>query len=145
MSDKWFRIYQGVAQGVEYIEENSTTTAINFRLDGLNDLLVNVPGQANNIKKIQEKDQIAFCGRPSLLDKNRTICLAYRINKDGIILSINELRDAIMVILSCIFGLIYVVYSGWKWPLMFIAVVLIYYAILAYWSFWSRVCLARTP
>jgi hypothetical protein len=143
MSNEWFRVYEGVAQGVEYIEENSTTTATNFHLEGSQDSLVNVPGQAKNLKFIKEGDQVDFCGRPSLLDKNRTICLAYRINKDGAICSINELRHVTMVILSCIFGAIYVIFTGWKWPLTFIAVISIYYAISSYWSFHARGCLAR--
>ena len=140
MSTKWFRIYQGVAQGVEYDEENSTTTAINFHLNGL---LVNVPGQAKNLRLIKEGDLVDFCGRPSLLDNSRTVCLAYRINKDGAIYSINELRHVTMVILGCIFGSVFVMYSGWKWPLMIIALISIYYAILSYWSIRARGCLAR--
>lgn len=144
MSDKWFCVYQGVAQRVEYIEENSTTTATNFHLEGSQGSLVNVPGQAKNLKFIKEGDQVSFCGRPSLLNNSRTVCLAYRINKDGAIYSINELRHVTMVILSCIFGAIYVIFTGWKWPLMIIALISIYYAISSYWSIRARGCLART-
>jgi hypothetical protein len=140
MSTKWFRIHQGVAQGVEYDEENSTTTAINFHLNGS---LVNVPGQANNLRFIKEGDQVDLCGRPSLLDESKTVCLAYRINKDGAIYSINELRHVIMVILGCIFGAIYVIFTGWKWPLTIIAAISIYYAISSYWSIRARGCLER--
>jgi hypothetical protein len=143
MSDKWFRVYQGVAQGVEYVEENSTTTATKFYLEGSDDALVNVPGQAKNLRFIKEGDLVDFCGRPSLFNKNKTVCLAYRTNKDGTIYSINELRHVIMVILGCIFGSVYVIYSGWKWPLMIIAVISIYYAISSYWSFHARGCLTR--
>jgi|WetSurMetagenome_2_1015567.scaffolds.fasta_scaffold00536_10 hypothetical protein len=143
MNDKWFRVYQGVALGVEYVEENSTTTAINFQLEGSDGALVNVPGQAKNLRLIKEGDQVDFCGRPSLLDKSKTVCLAYRIN-DGDIYSINELRHVTMVILGCIFGSIYVMYTGWKWPLMIIAVMSMFYAISSYWSFHARGCLART-
>lgn len=140
MSNQWFRISRGEAQDVEYDAENSTTTAINFRLNGL---LVNVPGQANNLKLIKEGDQVDVCGRPALLDKTKTICLAYRIDRDGVIRSINEVRHVTMVILGCIFGAISVTYMGWRWPLIFIAFISIYYAISAYWSFHARACLAR--
>ena len=143
MSNNWFRVYAGVAQGVEYVEENSTTTATNFHLEGSKYPLVSVPGQAKNLKLIKEGDQVGFCGRPSLLDENITVCLAYQINKGGAIHSINELRHVTMVILSCIFGFIYVMYSGWKWPLTFIAVITIYYAISSYWSIRARGCLAK--
>lgn len=144
MSDQWFRVYKGVAQGVEYVEENSTTTATNFHLEGSDRALVNVPGQAKNIRLIKEGDLVDFCGRPSLLDKSKTVCLAYRINNDGAIYTINELRHVTMVILGCIFGSIYVMYTGWKWPLVIIVVISIFYAILSYWSFHARGCLART-
>ncbi|OIR16230.1 hypothetical protein GALL_29500 [mine drainage metagenome] len=143
MNDKWFRVYQGVAQGVEYIEENSTTTATNFHLEGSDDALVNVPGQAKNLRLIKEGDTVDFCGRPSLLDKSKTVCLAYRIN-GGDIYSINELRHVTMVIMGCIFGSIYVMYTGWKWPLVIIAVISMFYAVSSYWSFHARGCLSRT-
>lgn len=144
MGDKWFRVYQGVAQDVRYDEENSTTTATCFHLEGSKDDLVDVPGLANNLKFIKEGDQVCFCGRPSLLDKSRTVCLAYRIDKDGAIFSINELRHVTMVVLGGIFGSIYVISVGWRWPLILIAIISIYYAILSYWSFHARACLART-
>jgi hypothetical protein len=143
MSNKWFGVYQGVAQGVEYVEENSTTTAINFHLQGSNDTLVNVPGQANNLKFIKEGDPVDFCGRPSLLDKSKTVCLAYRINKDGTIYSVNELRHVSVAILGVLFGAFYVVSLGWKWPLIFIAAISIFYAISSFWSFYARGCLER--
>lgn len=139
MSNQWFRISRGEAQDVEYDAENSTTTAIIFRLNGL---LVSVPGQANNLTLIKEGDLVDLCGRPSLFDNTRTVCLAYRIEKDGVVHSINEVRHVTMVILGCIFGAIYVTYMGWKWPLIFIAFISIYYATSAYWSFHARVCLA---
>ena len=140
MSNQWFRVSRGEAQNVEYDAENSTTTAINFRLNGL---LVNVPGQANNLALIKEGDQVDVCGRPALFDKTKTICLAYRIDRDGVIHSINEVRHVTMVILGCIFAAISVAYIGWRWPLIFIAFISIYYAISAYWSFRARACLAR--
>lgn len=140
MSNQWFRISRGEAQDVEYDAENSTTTAINFRL---NDLLVTVPGQANNLTLIKDGDQVDVCGRPSLFDKTKTICVAYRIGRDGVIHSINEVRDITMVLLGCVFSVISVTYMGWKWPLILIACVSIYYAISAYWSFRARACLAR--
>jgi hypothetical protein len=143
MSSEWFRIYQGEAQGVEYVVENSTTTATRFHLAGSSDSLVFVPGQANNLKFIKEHDQVGFCGRPSLFNSKETVCLAYRINDEETVYSINELRHVIMVILSCIFATMYVLSSGWKWPLIIIASVSIYYAISSYWSFHARVCLAN--
>lgn len=144
MNDKWFCVYQGVAQGVEYVEENSTTTSTKFHLEGTDDALVHVPGQAKNLRLVKEGDLVDFCGRPSLFDKSKTVCLAYRIDNDGAIYTINELRHVTMVILGCIFGSIYVMYTGWKWPLMLIAVMSIFYAISSYWSFHARRCLSRT-
>ncbi len=140
MSDQWFRISSGQAESVEYDAENSTTTAINFRLNGLS---VNVPGQANNLTLIKEGDLVDLCVRPSLFDKTRTVCLAYRIDRDGVVRSINEVRHVTMVMLGCVFGAIYVAYIGWKWPLILLALISIYYAISAYWSFHARACLAR--
>jgi hypothetical protein len=144
MNNKWFRIYQGEARGVEYVEENSTTTAIRFYLAGMEDSMVLVPGQANNLKFIKEHDQVGFCGRPSLLNASETVCLAYRINDDETVYSINELRHMTMVILSCIFAAMYMLSSGWKWPLLLIvALISVYYAVSFYWSFRARVCLAN--
>ena len=132
MSNQWFRISRGEAEGVEYDAENSTTTAINFRLNGL---MVSVPGQANNLTLIKEGDLIELCVRPALFDKTRAVCLAYRIDRDGVIHSINEVRHVVMVILGCIFGAIYVTYSGWKWPLILLALISIYYAVLCTGAF----------
>lgn len=143
MSNKWFHLYQGVAQGVEYVEENSTTTETNFHLEGLNAFMVNVPGQANNIKLIKERDQVDFCGRPSLLSKNKIVCLAYRINEEEKIYSINELRHMSVAILGAIFGTAYAISSGWKWPVLIITLISACYAISFYWSFHARACLAR--
>jgi hypothetical protein len=143
MNDKWFLVNQGVAHGVEYVAEDSVTTAINFCLDGSTDSLIYVPGLANNRIFIKESDQVEFCGRPALFDKNTTVCLAYRINKEGPIHSINELRHISVAILGCIFGTAFVLSAGWKWPLTLIAVISLYYAISGYSSFYARGCLAR--
>jgi hypothetical protein len=139
-NDKWFRIYQGEAQGVEYDKENTTTTATKFLLNGVT---INVPGLANNLKFINEHDQVDICGRPSLFNKNETICLAYRVRPEVEIYSINELRHVSMVILNCIILALFVIFSGWKWPLVFVALISIYYAIASYWSIHARGCLAR--
>jgi hypothetical protein len=143
MNDKWFLVYQGIAHGVEYVAEDSVTTAINFRLDGSTDSLICVPGLANNRIFIKERDQVEFCGRPALFDDNTTVCLAYRINEDGAIHSINELRHVSVAILGCIFGAAFVLSVGWKWPLILIAAISLYYAISGYLSFYARGCLAR--
>jgi len=140
MKNRWFRVDHGVAQGVEYVEENSMTTAIDFQLNGA---LVNVPGQANNRTLIKEQDRVEICGRPSLFDKSRTVCLAYRIDTEGSIHSINELRHVSVAILGVVFGAFYFASSGWKWPLNFIAAVSVFYAISSFFSFYARRCLAR--
>jgi hypothetical protein len=143
MNGKWFLVYQGVAHGVEYVAENSVTTAINFRLDGSTDSLISVPGLANNLTFIKEKDEVEFCGRPAFFDENKTVCLAYRINKEGAIRSINELRHVSVAILGGIFGTAFVLSEGWKWPLIFIAAISLFHAISWYFSFYARGCLAR--
>ena len=143
MNNKWFHIYRGVAHSVEHIEENSMTTAVNFHLEVLPGSLVSVPGQANNLPLIKEKDTVEICGRPALFDKNKTVCLAYRINYEDPVRSINEVRHLSMVILGFIFGLIYVTYSGWKWPLTIIVAVSIHYATSWLLSLYARRCLAR--
>jgi hypothetical protein len=119
------------------------TTATNFRLDGTNDSLICVPGLANNLTFIKEKDEVDFCGRPALFEKNRTVCLAYRINKEGSIHSINELRHVSVAILGGLFGTAFVLSTGWKWPLLLIVGISIYYAASWYLSFYARACLAR--
>jgi hypothetical protein len=140
MINQWFKIYKGEARGVEYVEENSMTTAINFHLNGTS---ITVPGQANNLSLIKERDRVEICGRPALFEKGQTVCLAYRINDDENIHSINELRHVSVAILGVLFGGFLVASAGWKWPLSFVVAITIYYIVSSFWSFYARRCLAR--
>jgi hypothetical protein len=133
--ENWFHMYQGTALGVEYIDENSTTTETNFQLNGCQ---VKVPGQAKNGVFIKERDRVVFCGRPSLLQKNLTICLAYRFHDDSTIHTVNELRDVAMVILCCIVAPVYAISLGTKWPLLFVALCMVYFGALAFWSIYAK-------
>lgn len=133
--DNWFHLYQGTALGVEYVDENSTTTETNFHLNGGQ---ITVPGQAKNRVFIKEHDRVVFCGRPSLLRKDLTICLAYRLYDDSTIHTVNELRDLTMVILCCIVMPIYAISLETKWPLLIVASCLVYFGALAYWSIYAR-------
>ena len=140
-NDKWFRVYRGVVQQVNFEDEDSANIpGLKFKLNGLS---VHVPNQPNKHIVIKENDNIEFCGRPSFYLKNSAVCLAYRINGHKTINAVNEwwhLSAAVILFIAIVVALFTM---GFGWPLIIIVPVSIYFAVSSYWSFNAKSILAN--
>ena len=140
MFKKWFGIHEGKATDIERIRENWNVTEMTFMLG---ESTFHVPGQVNARTFIKENDNVTVCSRPSIFNVNKNICLAYKINGNEKIHTVNEYWNISRALICYILLIGCALIMPFDWRFIVVAAMAIYYSITSFESFNARWFLAK--